>query len=691
MVGTFKDLNLKKHYDSDRDNLLQDFFIPCLSVTKNYQRLAGFFSSGILSAAARGVVGLIEGSGHMQLMVGATLHQEDAAVIEEADKNPEKYVEMVLLKEIDAIADLLTNDHVEALGWMLANNLLEVRIGLVREGGLFHLKVGVMEDSEGNTLSFSGSDNETPSGWRHNIEEFKVFRGWVPEEREYYDADKEKFERFWTGKGARVKTVPLPEAVKNKLVSIAPKRKEKLRMWNKGPGGIATLPTMAPRVTHLRPNQFAAIEALEKNGGRGILAMATGSGKTITALEYVRKTANAGPLCTVVALPYVHLVRQWIENDIRPMFPDVPVIEIHGQAKEWKTKLPLFLAGFRSGVFKQIFLVGLYGSLASPELTRALLDSGIDTKQFMFVADEVHNGGAPEAQSSLLDIYSKRIGLSATPERYFDDEGTDVLKKYFGGVVYEYSLEQAIRDGHLTRYDYFPVVVRLSDDEYIEYQEISAKISRAVAAASRSSEADIMGRNDVKRLLIQRSKLIKSAENKIPRLAALLGELNVKGISNTLIYCDGVEQLEEAQTILNNLGVVSHKFTQNEPMQLRESILKNFASGVYKALVAVKCLDEGVDVPATQTAIIVASTTNPREFIQRRGRVLRKDPNKTKATVYDFIVIPPTGGGGAASKFDKAILQSEFQRVRDFIETASNKGDIYEGFLEIMQEFGVYL
>ena len=152
-----------------------------------------------------------------------------------------------------------------------------------------------------------------------------------------------------------------------------------------------------------------------------------------------------------------------------------------------------------------------------------------------------------------------------------------------------------------------------------------------------------------------------------------------------------MEQLEEAQTILNGLGVVSHKFTQNEPMQLRESILKNFASGVYKALVAVKCLDEGVDVPATQTAIIVASTTNPREFIQRRGRVLRKDPNKTKATVYDFIVIPPAGGGGTASKFDKAILQSEFQRVRDFIETASNKGDIYEGFLEIMQEFGVYL
>ena len=691
MTGTFKELNLKRHYDSDRDNLLQDFFIPSLAITKKYHRLAGFFSSGILSAAARGVIGLIEGGGHMQLMVGATLHQEDATVIEEADKNPEKYVEKVLLKEIDAITDLLTNDHVEALGWMLANNLLEIKIGLVRDGGLFHLKVGVMEDVDGNELSFSGSDNETPSGWRHNIEEFKVFRNWIPEEQEYFAADKEKFERFWTGAGSRVRTIPLPEAVRKRLVSIAPKKKEGLRVWQKkrGPGMTQAIP--GPRITSLHLHQLAAIEALNKNGGRGILAMATGAGKTLTALEYARQNANAKPLCVVVALPYVHLVNQWIEKDIKPMFPDIPVIEIHGQAKDWKTKLPLFLAGFRSGAFKTIFIAGLYGSLASPEFTKTLLNSGIGTENLMLIADEVHNAGAPEARNALLDIFDKRVGLSATPERYFDEEGTDVVKKFFGGVVYEYSLEQAIKDGHLAPYDYFPIIVRLTDAEYVEYQEISARISRAVASATRTSGTEVMGRDDIKRLLIQRSKLIKGAGNKIPRLASLLGELNQKGISNTLIYCDGMDQLEKAQDILNNLGVINHKFTQNEPLQLRDSILKNFASGVYKALIAIKCLDEGVDVPATRIAIIVASTTNPREFIQRRGRVLRKDPYKSKATVYDFIVVPPGGSSAATTRAEKTVLESEFHRVRDFIETASNKADIYEQFLDIMREFGVYL
>lgn len=689
----YKDLNLKKFYDSDKDNLLQSFFIPTLSLTKKYRRLAGFFSSGILSAAARGIVGLIENGGNMQLMIGANLHYEDLAIAEDAQKNPGKYLEKVMIEELDKISDMFVRDHVEALGWMLANNLLEIRIGIVKDGGLFHLKVGVMEDFMGNKLSFSGSDNETPSGWRHNIEEFKVFRNWIPEETGYFVADEEKFDRFWSGTASKVNTMPLPEAVKKRLIITAPKKKENLKIWKKKHDADNHVPTYqnpAPRSVDLRPHQKNAIDLLNSHDGRGILSMATGSGKTITALAYAKNASTTNPLCTVIAVPYIHLAAQWIEKDIRPMFPGVPIIEVHGQAKDWRLQLPLFLSGFRSGAFKQIFIVGLYGSLADQDFVKILTRSKIDPSNLLFIADEVHNAGATEARNSLLDNYGKRLGLSATPERYFDEEGTDVVKNYFGGVIYEYSLSQAIRDGFLTPYSYFPIFVRLNDEEYSKYEEISSKISRLIAS-NRNSDTEIFDNIDVKRLLLQRSKLIKNANNKIVEISSLLSNLNKNGIANTLIYCDGMEQLDKVQSILNDLSVINHKFTQNETVRVREEILKNFAEGIYKALVAVKCLDEGVDVPATQMAIIMASTTNPREFIQRRGRVLRKDPMKSKATVYDFIVLPPSRGQKFISQLEQTIIKKEFERVRDFIETASNKAEIYSNFLAIMQEFGVYL
>lgn len=687
-----KELQIKRAYDSDGVNILREFYIPALSCATQYKRLTGFFSSGILSAAAQGILGLIENGGRMQLIVGATLHRDDLAIAEDVQNNPEKYIEKALLDELGAISDMLVNDHLEALGWMLANNLLEIRIGIVNHGGLFHMKVGIIEDAFGNKISFSGSDNETPSGWRHNIEEFKVFRAWFPEENEYFNSDEDKFERFWEGRATKVKTVPLPEAVKSRLINIAPKKKENLRIWkDKQLTNSKTHSnyTKEPRSVNLRPHQLNAIKALESHAGTGILAMATGSGKTITALSYARMVSINEPLCTVIAVPYIHLVKQWIDNDIRPMFPDVPIVEVHGQSN-WRTQLPLYLSSFSLGVFKHIFIVGLYGSLADPDFVKILDNSKIKPSNILLIADEVHNSGAIDARNGLVENYGRRVGLSATPERYFDEEGTDVVKNFFGGIIYEYNLSQAIADGFLTPYNYFPVIVRLSEDEYRKYEEISAKILRSYAI-TKSSESDIFNRSDVKKLLIQRSRLIKGAINKIPAVSSLLSEINEQGVTNTLIYCDGLNQLDKVQSILNKLGIVNHKFTQTEKLELREIILNNFATGIYKALVAVKCLDEGVDVPATRVAIILASTSNPREFIQRRGRVLRKDITKKEATIYDFVIVPPSNSANRIGKLEKSILQSEFKRVRDFIETARNKADIYRQFLVIMEEFGVYL
>lgn len=690
-MKSLKDVQLKKAYDSDRDDLLRSFYIPAMSTGVRYKRLAGFFSSGILSAAARGITDFIQNEGKMQLIVGIDVHSDDYEAMQKSLIDPESYIVEHFKKNWNEIEELLREDKVEALGWMLANGNMEIRLGLVPGGGLFHLKVGIIEDADGNKLSFSGSDNETPSAWKHNVEEFKVFRGWIPDELEYFSSDEEKFERFWSGKGVRAKVVNLPEAIREKLIRSIPHNKKDLKIFKVKPqdDGTSMTSNQAPRPTDLRSHQKDAIAALNAHAGRGILAMATGSGKTITALEFARHVNRTGPLCTVVALPYLHLVKQWIDKDIRPMFPDAPIIEVHGQAPEWKSKLPVYLGAFGTGTFKQLFIVGLYGALATPEFTDMILKSGIKPEELLFIADEVHNAGAKEAQKALLPAYHKRVGLSATFERHFDDEGTEVLKNYFGGVVYTYDLAQAINDKYLTPYKYFPHLVRLTEEEHGKYKDISVRISRAIASGN-NSEQDILGRADVKRLLISRSKLIKNAANKILELDVLLREMKRQEISNTLIYCDDMKQLDQAQAILNDLGVINHKFTQVESLPAREEILENFAKGVYRALVAVKCLDEGVDVPATKTAVIIASTSNPREFIQRRGRVLRKYPGKSMAMVHDFVVLPPATDG-SPSKAEKTIIEGEFKRVRDFIETASNKADIYSQFLGAMREFGVYL
>lgn len=701
-MNSFKDLKLKKHYDSDHDNLLYDFFVPTLGTTKNYKRLAGFFSSGILSAAARGILGLIENDGHMQLMVGATLHLEDLVVAEDAQNNPEKYLEKIMVEELDAIADMLSNDHLEALGWMLANNLLEIKVGIVRDGGLFHLKVGVMEDRDGNKLSFSGSDNETPSGWKYNIEEFKVFRAWIDEEKDYFMADEEKFDRFWSGIGTKVKTIPLPDAVKRRLIDIAPKKKDGLRLWQAKHNDVTDQKSSPPiniikkaRDINLFPHQIKAISAIDDHKGKGILAMATGSGKTITALSYSKKIAEFGPLCTIVAVPYAHLVRQWIDKDILDMFPGVPIVEVHGEAGDWRRKLKLLLHGFSNRVFKQIFIVGIYGSLANNDFIKILEESNISSDPILYIADEVHNSGAQESKRGLLDMYYRRIGLSATPGRYFDEEGTDLVLKYFGGIVYEYGIADAIKDGFLTSYKYYPVAVELRPEEYEKYAEISKRISKRIAMGH-NDNSEIIHQTDAKRLLIERSRILKNASGKVEGtrdiVNRLLSEYGNSGLSHMLIYCDNLKQVDSIQEILNELNIINHKFTEKEGFAERQEILKNFSNGTYKVLVSVKCLDEGVDIPEAHIAIIVASTTNPREYIQRRGRVLRKKSfNKNEAIIFDLFVTPPPQLIDGSDKLEKAILEREFSRIRDFVDTSNNPSDSYAELLAVMKKFGIYL
>jgi hypothetical protein len=287
MNKRLRTLDLKKSYDSDYDDVLNDFYVPALGVAVAYDRLAGFFSSTSLAVAARGITGLVSNGGRIRLVCGAKLRKEDIEAISEAREEVIGAVTKSALRELDdleRLESIFVTNHVKGLGWMMARDLLDIRIAVVRDmhgkplhyedairWGIFHQKVGILHDSEGNSLSFSGSDNETATAWLHNIEEFKVFCSWDETQGDYLEADINRFNRFWMGQGKRTEVLDIPEAVKKKLVEIAPDDIEQLELSKLTPGE-------RKKPIEFWSHQNQAIDQWLRNNKRCIFEMATGSG-----------------------------------------------------------------------------------------------------------------------------------------------------------------------------------------------------------------------------------------------------------------------------------------------------------------------------------------------------------------------------------------------------------------------------
>lgn len=321
---SFRDLNLKQSYDSDADDILENFYIPALSQSISYKRLSGFFSSTSFALAAKGIAKLILNGGHYFLVTGAKFQEQDIAAIREAYETPEGIVEKYMLEELENIESKFVEDHIRALGWMLKNGKLEIKVAIICDDdgfpldqkniegqGIFHLKVGILEDKAGNVISFSGSENESASGWQANIEEFKVFRSWLEDEREYLDADMKKYSKYWLGGSRKTKVIDVPEAIKRKLIQIAPNdiMELDLDLW------VKRRERRTAYAIELRDYQVEAVKNWITNNKRGIFEMATGTGKTFAALECIKRVfKDEHKVVTIISCPYIHLIDQWIDE-----------------------------------------------------------------------------------------------------------------------------------------------------------------------------------------------------------------------------------------------------------------------------------------------------------------------------------------------------------------------------------------
>ncbi|MGF1496086.1 MAG: DEAD/DEAH box helicase family protein, partial [Elainellaceae cyanobacterium] len=430
----------------------------------------------------------------------------------------------------------------------------------------------------------------------------------------------------------------------------------------------------------LRPYQQEAIQNWFKKKGRGTLKMATGSGKTITALAlaaelYQKCEAQNKPLqALLIVCPYRHLVTQWAEESRK--FSLSPILAFD-RMQTWQGELQTQLLALAGGRQRFLTVITTNATLRQDSLQSQL---PFFPKMTLIVGDEAHNFGSANLADCLPERVPLRLALSATPERYFDEMGTERIFEYFGDVLEpEFTLKDAIQKGALVPYTYTPVLVELTDTEVEQYADLTAKIGRAMGMGGADDD-----NQRLKMLLVERARLLCTAPNKLSLLKSLMADR--LETSHTLFYCgDGsiedetsAESQRQLQAVTNllrdRLGYRVEPYVAETTLAEREDLRFAFERGHLQGLVAIRCLDEGVDIPAIRTAVILASSSNPRQFIQRRGRILRRSPGKHQAELFDMIVVPPDLGQ-EFWHIERKVLRGELTRFVEFAKLALNAGE----------------
>lgn len=686
---SFIKLPLRQRYTS-QDDTLNEFFIPVIANSKYYYRASGYFSSSILAAAARGLVHFIKKGEKMYLITGVLLSQKDVEAINNGLATPPEIIEQKLLKELEEtdFEDVIIKRRLEVLAWLVSQGKLEIKLAIPFENdkikssptgeAIWHSKFAIFEDFYGNKLHIEGSINETAKGWIDNAESFSVHRSWIEGERGYILSAEEEFWATWNNINPKVRTYTIPDAVKQKLVRIAPKDIKEIV----DPEEVLRKRSSSKKLIKLWPHQEEAIQAWYNNGRKGILSMATGSGKTLAALFAIKRLPKDA--FVILLVPSKELVTQWIK-EIKRVFPESPIIICSSQNPGWKSTLKEFILAYQQKRNKK-FIISTIRS-ASSDTFIEIINQKLGEK-YVLIADEVHRLGAKKSRRIMKDLEPAlgRLGLSATPTRIWDDVGTDMIMKYFGGIIYEYSLRDAIRDGRIVPYEYYIEIVPLTEEELYEYKDISRGIYRKYKSIltkyklpENTPLKEILVRLEdktevktIQSLLLKRANIIKKAENKIQKTIEILEKEGDK-LGRCLIYCQDTEQLELLAKEMSRRGYKFLKYLGVQEKEKKAEHLRLFEEGIVKFLLSIRCLDEGVDIPASDSAIILASSKNPREFIQRRGRVLRKAPNKEKAIIYDLFVFPyDETYNYDIEPTEIEIFERELNRSLIFLESAVN-------------------
>lgn len=681
-----RDLEFRRVYGPTRGhNALREFIVPALSCAVAYDRVAGYFSSSSIAYTAPGLSRLVRRGGHIRIVTSHHLVSQDfdslqssANEISRIDQIAEEF-EQAVNSPGGSLEGQMRSDYLRALFWLLREGQLEIKFVVpIAENSSdlakFHSKFGIITDEYGDQIVFSGSTNETALGWAGNLENIDTKPLWVQGFEGFGDY-KQTFEDLWEGRDlCGWETVNLPDALKLRLIRLAPDGDfPDIDKWTQTEFEVQS------EVSARKPRdyQLSAVQQWVKAGHRGILEMATGTGKTLTARLCIEEAANLGTLCVVLVTPYQHISDQWVAE-----LSSMECYQV-GTDGQWRHKLQQLLLESEIGLKELQIVIAVKNTAASRDFVNLTTRLSANFENFLFIGDEVHWLGATTFQTALNDSASMRLGLSATPKRYFDPEGTAALDAYFNpGTVFKFGLQEALtwrsaetgEVGVLTPYEYHPVFVHLGQDEIESWSEVTQKIQVILSKESRSFD----DQSRLEALLNIRAGIAKTAESKIPALESLLSELGPE-LRQALIYSSSQNQMEDAMKVARQTGIdTGARITSAEGaapsakfggVSERQHILDRFSRGVHSVIFAIAALDEGVDIPTAEVGIILASSGNEKEFIQRRGRLMRKSPGKRLARIYDFIVLPPE------DKFE-SLRTKELKRALEFAELATNSVEV---------------
>lgn len=699
-----------KPYYTTGENEPRDLFLTGLMNSQEFDLGLGYFRSTGFGVLAIGFADFISRGGKMRFLINNTLYHKDKdAILRGMGKPPEDLVEGDLLEDLDELKKTLKkrDEHFfNCLSWMISNETLEIKAvkPAKNKRGIVHYKMGYFTDSERNKLVFLGSVNFSQYALQNNVEALFTELSWDPSPRvkEKISDVKNTLSTAWDGTSDVIVHIPMEE-IKAAIVKKFPVKGEnelidaeieliKDLLADPYTSGESkkTLETLVNRLgtektrraaqrskgtkIKLRPYQEEAISNWKKNDYKGMLEMATGTGKTFTALAAIKKLLDEKKrLQIIISCPFIHLAEQWVEEAKKFGFDNT--ILIGDSLDLWANKATYESQLFNRKKRDNVVFITTNASFKSDVFQKIIAPS---IKNTLLVIDEAHYAGAFSIRKLLPESIPYRLGLSATPERYGDDEGTQFLKEYFDKVVYSLPLSDAIGK-HLCPYRYHPIPVEMDNEEFKEYIKLTQEIGR------------LMGRNDEKSLetaskkAIARARVLNNCQSKLDWLR---NELTNKP-KNYAIFYGGDRIFQPIKQILaHQHNIRLHEFTSRQSRKERKTLLESFGSGDIQALVAMKCLDEGVDVPPTRVAYFLASSGNPREFVQRRGRVLRKYEGKDEAIIYDLIAIPPMKYIDEGTKGDnynavKSAFEREYARVREFAELAVNKYTALEKLFDI--------
>jgi superfamily II DNA or RNA helicase len=722
----------ERDYKTGSDNEPIQFYVEGLTNSTKFDLLLGYFSSAAINLLSLGFATFISNGGKMRMVINHLLSEKDKDAINQANNIDinQKLYDLTDVSTLESTLSEYDKHFFECLAYLIAIKRIEIKVIKPKNtDGIAHYKEGVFSDGV-NKVGYSASCNFTYFGLAENKEKLNIFLSWengrsnkfinnnlqlidnyfneIETDVDYLSSSdiEAVIQKTYGNKDINELLFQEEELIKRKVAILTnPKIKKSFKKILDNIDLVRKTPKF-PYPEGPREYQIDAYNSWVSNNYQGIFAMATGTGKTITSLNcLLNEYKKTGIYRAIITVPTTALVEQWKKECAKFNFKNIITVS---SKENWDKNLAFFNTASKLIDASYIVIV-TYASLSKQKFQSYFTQLPKDT---LLIADETHNFGSPNLLRLLPNIHlNKRIGLSATPHRKFDEVGNQAIQDFFNDeppYIVSYSMEEALKVGWLCNYTYYPHIVNLTNQEMEKYREISHQLLRM--GLFDKETGTFRSTPEIEMKLLERKRIIHKAANKLESFKAILSsEFNKrKNLKYTLVYVpEGREtsfdesdysvETEDENRLINEYtkavsqtddSIMVKQFTSNTID--RDEVLQNFEQSNIHVLTSMKCLDEGIDVPRSELAIFCASTGNPRQFIQRRGRVLRLHKDKIHATIHDLVVVPEASDQNTF-EMEKGLVKKELERVVDFANLAMNKTDTYETLKSILEYYNINL